>query len=213
MVEKKGEILLVFLLAIALFSSFVSAAGVGLKWGQESVLVPENEKACMTYYVYNPWATDSYIMVRLSEEMQEIVSSYESERKLVPAETSSAEAMPIEFCFKTPVIYNRDCWIGDFLFCEQECNETMKIYAGEVEAIELNEAEFQSGDAGGSRTQMSVSAPIKVGVQCIAHERNLSLIYIVIALVAGTLLAINIINRRKAKIKSTASSIKSKKNK
>lgn len=197
--EKSVKVFLAGLLVVALFSSFVSAAGVGLKWDKESIVVPEHQKACITYYVYNPWTTDSYAQMRLSDEMQPIVLSYDTESKLIPAETSSREAIPIEFCFKTPYLYERDCWIGDSLFCKEECNEDMMIYSGEVEAVEISESQFNSGGTGGSATQMSVSAPVKVGVQCIAHGRNLSLIYIAVILLAGILLTLNIINRRKAK--------------
>ena len=205
----------VFLLISIFLFSFVSA-GVGIKWSQQSILAPEHKKTCMTYYVYNPWAKDVYIKIELSEEIKSIISSYESEKKFIPAETSSSEAIPIELCFKTPYVYERDCWIGNILFCKQECNEEMKIYSGEVEAVEISEIEFKSGGTGGSATQMSVSAPISVGVRCVASDRNLSLIYIVVALIAGTLLMLNIIKRRKESKKKNSSSspsIKSKKNK
>jgi hypothetical protein len=212
--EKIEKILLVFVLVFILCFHLVSAAGVGLKWDKESVIIPENEKTCLTYYVYNPWPTDSYVQMRLSSEMQSIVSSYQSEKKLVPAGTSSANALPLEFCFKIPSVYEKDCWIGDSLFCKEECTQDMKIYSGDVQAFEISEAEFNSGSAGGSKTQMSVSAPIQIGVQCIAHGRNLSLIYIIVALIAGTLLVINLVKRKRAsKKKVGSSSIKSKKNK
>ena len=214
--DKIGKTFLVVLLVFTLSLHMISAAGIGLKWSRESALVPENKKTCMTYYIYNPWQTDTYVQMKLSDSMQDIVSSYESERKLVPAGTSSSEAIPLEFCFKTPILYERDCWIGNLLFCKQECQEDMKVYSGEIEAVELSEAEFKSGSAGGSKTQMSVSAPINVRVQCIASDRNLSLIYIIVALIAGTLLAIRLIKRRKESKKKNSSSfpsIKSKKNK
>ena len=214
--DKIGKTFLVFLLVFTLSLHMISAAGVGLKWDRESALVPEKTKTCLTYYVYNPWTTDTYITMKLSENMQDIVSSYESEKKLVPAGTSSSEAIPLIFCFKTPILYERDCWIGNSLFCKQECNEEMKVYSGEVEAVELSETEFNAGSAGGSKTQMSVSAPINIRVQCVAHDRNLSIIYIIVALIAGTLLTLNIIKRRKESKKKNSSSspsIKSKKNK
>jgi len=210
--EKKWKVLGAFLLVSIFLFSFISA-GVGIKWDQQSVIVQENKKACITYYVYNPWEKDVYAKIDLSDELKEIILSYESERKFIPAQTSSAEALPTEFCFKSPRTYEKDCWIGNILFCKQECGEEMKIYSGEVEAIEISEAEFKKGGTGGSATQMSVSAPIKVGVQCIAHDRNLSLIYIVVVLIAGTLLTLNIIKRRKNKNKENTKIIKSKKNK
>ncbi len=200
--EKTKILLGIILVTTFLVSTLVSAAGIGLKWGQESVVVPENKKACMTYYVYNPWETDTYGQIILSEEMNDIVTSYDAERKLIPAHTSSSEALPMEFCFKTPQIYEKDCWIGDSLICKQECKEEMKIYAGQVEAIELSEEEFASGEVSGSRTQMSISAPIKVGVSCNAHSRNFSLIYLVVAVIALVLLIINVKHRKGPKSKN-----------
>lgn len=179
-----------------LFVPLVSA-GVGLKSTQESTLVPENTKTCLTYSVYNPFEDDSYIQVRLSEELEAIVRSAEFETKLVPKNTPSTESIPIEFCFKTPRVYTRDCLIGDFLICEQTCEEPMKVYEGEVEAIQLSEEEAKiGGGAGGSTTQMSISSPARVRVQCIPHDRNYSVVYLLVALIAGILLWINTTKRK-----------------
>ena len=73
----------------------------------------------------------------------------------------------------------------------------MKNFRGEVEVIEINEEEMKKGGSGGSKTQMSVSAPINIKVQCLAHKRNYSLVYALIALIAGILLAVNILKKRK----------------
>ncbi len=213
--ERLGKVFGMFLLVLVLSVHFALAAGVGLKWSQESTLVPENTKACMTYYVYNPWTTDTYVQMKLSNDLQSIVSSYESEKKLVPAGTSSSDAIPLEFCFKIPSVYEKDCWIGNSLFCKEECTQDMKVYSGQVIAAELSEQQFNGGGSGGgSATQMSISAPIKVGVQCIAHGRNMSPLYILIILVAGVLLAIYLVRKKKGFVKKNNSSgIKSKKKK
>lgn len=189
--------LIVLAFALMLVFPMVSA-GVGIKWSQESSLVPESTKTCLTYNVYNPWPTDSYVEISLSEPLMDIVSSTEKDIKFVPKHTSSAEAMPIDFCFKTPVIYERDCWIGDKLICKQECNEPMKTYEGEVIMSEVPAPQEISG-TGGSSTSMSVSAPLRVRVQCVAHARNYSLIYIAVALIAAILLAINLLRKKKKK--------------
>lgn len=198
MVVKKGKILLFVLVSFMLVSPIVSA-GVGLSWTQQSSLVPENTKTCLTYKVYNPWPVDSYVEIALSEELMEIVSSWSTEITFVPKETSSSEAIPIEFCFKTPKIYERDCWIGSSLICKQECTEEMKIYNGEVEVMEASESDLSGAGAGGSATAMAVSAPLTIKVQCIPHSRNLTLIYVVIAVIAGVLLAINLFRKKKKK--------------
>ena len=194
--EKLGVKFIIFGIAFIFLIGLVSA-GVGISWDKESSLVPEKTKTCLTYKVYNPWSDDAYAKIELSEELQEIISSEETEIKFIPAETSSSEAIPVSFCFKTPNIYERDCGSGDSVICKQDCNEEMKVYAGEVQVIEVSETEFESGGAGGSKTMMSVSAPLKIRVQCIPHDRNYSLIYIVVALIAGILLVLNILKQRK----------------
>ncbi len=194
--EKLSNKFIVFGIIFVFLIGLVSA-GVGISWDKESSLVPEKTKTCLTYKVYNPWPDDAYAKVELSEELQEIIKSEETEIKFIPAETSSADAIPVSFCFKTPNIYERDCWIGNSFICKQDCNEEMKVYSGEVLVMEVSEDEFISGGAGGSRTMMSISAPLKIRVQCVAHDRNYSLIYVVVALIAGILLILNVLKQRK----------------
>jgi len=177
------------------------SAGVGISWNQESSLIPEQTKTCLTYKIYNPWEQDSYVKIVLSEELEKIVTSQESEMKLIPAQTSSSEAMPVNFCFKTPVIYEKDCWIGKSLICKQSCEQEMKVFEGEVEVKEIDESEINGGGSGGSKTAISVSAPLRVKVQCVKHNRNYSLIYLLVALIAAVLLTINIFRKKKSKKK------------
>lgn len=199
--KTKGVIGLIMILMIMVP---IVSAGPGIKWSQESSLVPEKTKTCLTYEVYNPWAKDSYVQIKLSEELNEIVKSSESETKFIPAYTSSKDALPIEFCFKTPKVYKEDCLIGDALICESRCEEDMKMYQGQVEVIELSEEEAKVGaGAGGSKTQMSVSAPLRVRVQCIPSGYNYSVVYILIALISGALLAANLLKKKKKPTKTT----------
>jgi hypothetical protein len=194
----RGEKFISLGIAFVFLIGLVSA-GVGISWDKESSLVPEKTKTCLTYKVYNPFSEDTYAKIELSEELQEIISFQEAEIQYIPSGTSSVEAIPVTFCFKTPYIYERDCWIGNSLICKQDCNEEMKDYSGEVQVIESSEQEFKGGSAGGSQTTMSVSAPLKIRVQCIQHSRNYSLIYIVVALIAGVLLTLNILKQKKNK--------------
>ncbi len=187
------------------------SAGVGISWDRESSLVPEGTKTCLTYKVYNPWPEDSYVQIQLSDELLNILDSAEAETKFVPAETSSEEAMPVTFCFKTPTVYEKDCALFGFLICKQDCLEEMQNFKGEVEVIELTEEEVVKGGSGGSKTQMSVSAPINIKVQCIAHKRNYSLVYLAIALIAGILLLVNILNKRKFTKRTFKKKIKKRK--
>jgi len=182
-----------FLFVIFLLG-FVSA-GVGISWDKESALVPEKTETCLTYKVYNPLSKDSYAKILVSSEFDEIILKSESEIKFIPANTSSNNAIPINFCFKTPVVYNKDCLVGNYLLCKQECNEEMKVYEGEVQIIEVSESELSQGQ--GSKTEMSVSAPLRIRVQCISHSRDYSIIYITIGIIAGILLIFNLIGRKK----------------
>ncbi len=182
-------------IVVIILSSFVSA-GVGILWDQQSSLVPEKTRTCLTYKVYNPWPEDSYVQIQLSEELQGIIESIEAETKYVPAQTSSSEAIPVEFCFKTPRVYTRDCSLFDKFICKQECTEERKEFNGDVEIIEVS-GKTKVGGTVGSATQMSVSAPLTIRVKCIPYPRNYSLIYIIVSLIALILLITNIIKEKK----------------
>ena len=203
MVNKKViKNLRIFFLAFALVLVILpfASAGVGISWDKETSLVPENTKTCLTYKVYNPWPEDSTVQIELSDTLMEIVNYIESESKFVPKETSSKEAIPVEFCFKTPRVYEQDCLLFNTFICKQDCLDEMKIYSGDVEVIDIGNLDV-SGGSGGSATAVSVSAPLKIKVQCMAHKRNYSLIYILIAVIAGILLAINLLKKKKDKKK------------
>jgi len=160
------------------------SAGIGLKWEQESALIPEDSNVCLTYGVYNPWPSDSYVQIGLSDSLQEIVDSTDVKVESIPKYTFSNSSIPIKFCFKTPSVYNQDCLVFGKFLCKQECSEEMKIYSGEVEVFEVNEATVLSGGSGGSATSMSISAPLRVKVKCIAHSRNYSLVYALVGIIA-----------------------------
>lgn len=173
---------LVFLLAfIFLWISFVSA-GVGIKWNKESALVNEGEITCLTYSVYNPWPEDTYVTISPSEELNDILTMQDAKVKLIPAETSSNKAIPIEFCFKIPNIYEKDCWIAGKFICEQTCQEDQQIYEGEV-VVQSVSTENQIGGSG-STTMMSVSAPLRIRVRCNPYSRDFTLIYVLLALIS-----------------------------
>jgi len=206
MEKKVIKSLKVFSLAFALMLiilPFVSA-GVGISWAKETSLIPENTKTCLTYKVYNPWPEDSTVQIELSDELMEIVNYIESESKFVPKETSSKEAIPVEFCFKTPRVYEQDCALFNKFLCKQDCLEEMKIYSGDVEVIDIGNQDV-SGGSGGSATAVSVSAPLRIKVQCMAHSRNYSLIYILVAIIAGILLIVNLLKKKKNEKKKKAS--------
>jgi len=194
-IKKQITIILgILILALPLIS-----AGVGLKWSQESVAVNEGQKACLTYSVYNPWPEESYVKIIVSDSLQEVLTSQESEEASVPAETSSSEAIPLKFCFNVPYIYERSCLIGNYI-CEQSCDEEQKVYAGEV-IVESIPNPIGTTGTGGSSTSMSVSAPLNVRVVCTAHGKDFTPVYILLALISLTVVLILIVKKyRKPKI-------------
>lgn len=177
---KIKEVILVFLILIVLILPF-SSAGVGIKWDKESVALKEGSKTCMTYSVYNPWPDETYVVIAVSDSLKEVMISQEVEATLILAYTMSTEAIPIEFCFKIPRIYERDCILGTL--CKQNCEEEQKTFSGEITVISVPSPTEISG-AGGSATQMAVSAPLRLRVLCEAHGRDLTIIYIIIALIS-----------------------------
>ena len=209
---------LFFIFFIVVLMSFVSA-GVGIKWNQETILANEGKKECINYYVYNPWPEQTTVTIDLSDELKNILESQESEIKTVPENTPSTGAIPIEFCFVVPQVYVKDCLISN-LICRQDCKESQKEYSGEVIVKSVPSQTTISG-SGGSTTQMSVSAPLKVKVACIAYERDFTLVYAVIAVIAAIVVAIilirkyrkPVVERDKEKLKKLKEKIKREKQK
>jgi hypothetical protein len=210
---------MIFIICIPLLISFVSA-GVGIKWDRESALVNEGEKTCLTYSVYNPWPEETYASIEPSDELKGILVLQEAETKLVPANTASNEAIPIQFCFKIPEVYEKDCWIGGKLLCKQDCAEEQKIYSGEV-VVKSVASPNQIDGVGGSSTTMSVSAPLNIKVRCNAHSRNFTLVYIILIVFSLTTIGILLyrkykkpkLQRDKEKLKRIKEKIKKERNK
>ncbi|MBU3912492.1 MAG: hypothetical protein KKE50_00205, partial [Nanoarchaeota archaeon] len=101
--------------------------------------------------------------------------------------------IPIKFCFKVPQIYSRDCLVWGMI-CKQECKEEQVVYEGEVSVKSVPE-DTEIGGSGGSTTQMSVSAPLKLKVVCVAHGRDFTLIYIALALISALVIGIVLYKR------------------
>ncbi|MBM3234643.1 hypothetical protein FJZ19_06140 [Candidatus Pacearchaeota archaeon] len=198
---------LIFIFCIMLLAMPLVSAGVGIKWNQESLIVNEGEKACMTYSVYNPWPEESYVTIELSDELKSVLTIQEAETKLVPANTPSSSAIPVKFCFKIPKVYEKDCWISEML-CKQECNEEQKIYDGEVLVKSVPSTVSITG-SGGSTTQMAVSAPLRLKISCNKHGRDFTLIYAIIAVLAVVIIAVLIVRKyRKPKIERDMEKLK-----
>lgn len=178
-------VVLIGLFLMILPVNFVSA-GVGIVLERESLLVDEGEKACLVYGVYNPWPEESIVSIELSEQLKGIIVQQESETKIIPANTASANAIPVNFCFMAPKIYSEDCLVGNYL-CKQDCKEEQKTYSGEVLVKSVSS---KANVTGGSTTAMAVSAPLSIKVKCSAHSRNFTLVYIIIAVIASIGIAV-----------------------
>jgi len=196
--KKEVRIGISFLVIMLALASLVTG-GVGIKWDQESALVSEGEKTCLSYSVYNPWPESTYVTIEPSDELKSILVLQDVESKLVPANTPSTQAIPVKFCFKIPDIYTRDCWISG-LICKQECEEEQKVYAGEV-LVKAVPPPTEISGTGGSATTMSVSAPLNIKVKCNAHARNFTLLYVLLAIIAAIIIIILLVRKyRKPKI-------------
>lgn len=190
--------MLIFGMVLILIMPLISA-GVGIKWSQESLIVNEEEKTCMSYSVYNPWPEETYVTIELSDEIKSVLTSQEAESKLVPANTPSKLAIPIKFCFEIPRVYERDCWLLSYI-CKQECKEQQKTYSGEVLVKSIPPQTVISG-SGGSTTQISVSAPLNLKISCNVHSRDFTLVYVAAAVVALVIIIFLLVKKyRKPKI-------------
>ncbi len=195
---KKSVIPLAVLFVLVLSVVPIVSAGVGLKWSQETALVPEHSNVCLTYGVYNPWPTTSYIKIQLSDSLKNITTSTTSNQvDKIPAYTYSNSTIPVKFCFETPTVYKENCLLFGALLCSQNCSQPMKEYSGQVEVHEVSSSNLSSGGSGGSATAMSVSAPLKVKVQCIAHGTDYSIVYLVVGIIALIILLWKISKRKK----------------
>jgi len=178
------------IILIVLFAIMpIVSAGVGIKWNQESSLVKENEKTCMTYSVYNPWPKESYVTIEVSDELKQVITSQEAESKLVPANTASTSAIPIKFCFKVPAVYSdmKICKLG--IICKQTCPSENKEYSGEVLVKSIPKETSISG-SGGSATQMAVSAPLRLRVRCDEHGYDYTFALIILAVISALIIAL-----------------------
>lgn len=186
-------------ISLALFISVLligtASAGVGIKWDRQGAIVEQGSKTCLSYYVYNPWEEDSYATIGVSEPLQEVLKSQQADAKFIPAKTSSAQAIPVEFCFEVPFVYSneRNCLIGDFL-CEQACNSPQREFKGEVIVTESKTPTGGSG-SGGSATAAAVSAPLVLKVSCIAHGRDYKPVYGIVALILAIVLGVLIFRK------------------
>ncbi len=180
--DKKMMILACLIIAAVMILPQTASArkGVGIVWDTETEIVTEGSTRCIGYGVYNPWEEDVTAILSISDELKDVVTEEESETKLIEAGTMHDNAVPIEFCFTIPKIYEEDCLLPGF-FCEQTCEQPEIAYDGSIVAME--QIEGSAGGAAGSATSLGVSVPLKLKVRCDAHPRDWSLAFVIIIVV------------------------------
>ena len=148
---------------------------VGIKWYTEGEVVNENSEKCIKYGAYNPSGNDIKVKIEVTDSLKDIISGESFEDKIVKAATKSSEAEEINFCFKVPEVYEKDCLIGN-LVCEQRCEQETKSYSGDV--IMTEALVGTGGGAAGSGATIAASAPLELVVSCVKHDREWGLVYI-----------------------------------
>lgn len=181
-----------FFLSVLLIS--VISAGIGIKWNQQSAIVDEGKTACLSYSVYNPFEEDTNAVIELTEGLKEVLVLQEKEAQLIPAHTTSDKAIPVEFCFEVPVVYERDYAIAGRFIDKLDCDEQQKVYEGEVIVKSLPVDNDLTG-TGGSATVMSVGAPLTIRVACNPYSWNYTLLYVVLAVLSATVIGFVLIRK------------------
>ena len=159
-----------FSLSVFILLSFsLVSAGIGIRSDQTSIVVKEGESACIeSVSAYNPFATVSRVIISVSPELQEVLIEQSAEEKLIPAETSSANSIPLKFCFKVPNnLYEKDYasvpLVGNVIDKIDCTDKDIRTYSGEV-ILESVPSDSKGGY--GSATMMSVSTPLNIRVTC-----------------------------------------------
>lgn len=183
------RLLFVLLVSAVILAPVAADVGIGIKWTEESAFVSEGQKKCLNYGIYNPFDTDVTGFLTATKDLEAL---YESEDpKLIPAETSSSEAIPTEICFEIPKLYNEESILG--LFKKRSCDEQQVTLTGEVMAA------YKLGDATGtgSITGASFAAPLRLKVTCNPLERDMLPLYVVLIAILMVLIGIALKNRKR----------------
>ena len=99
-INTKVKGILLMLIMLTFFSSASATVGIGLKWVTESQIAQPGENTCVTYGIYNPFNRDVNGYLEATGDLEEIYTAESS--KLIPAGTSSQNAIQTEICFKAP---------------------------------------------------------------------------------------------------------------
>ncbi|MFH1978211.1 MAG: hypothetical protein ABIJ92_02715 [Candidatus Aenigmatarchaeota archaeon] len=174
----------IFVISLLLMPALVLAdVGIGIGWTTESESVHEESTKCVTYNLYNPFDQDVNGRIEALGQIKDM--SEAEEPKIIPAGTSSKEALPTEICFTPPKVYQDDCILGPLL-CSRTCDENQELIEGDYEVIRsgdlithvLYRGEVQAAydlkhrGGTGSATGSSISATMKIIVPCEILEKD-----------------------------------------
>ncbi len=136
---------ILFLAIFVALSSDVFGLGVGLRWSTEAITLKFGETRCIEYGVYNPFGENSVIRLQTTGNITELVAVVEPAEVLVPAGTSSGNAVKVNLC-----LYGKR---GNFPY-------KPAVYKGDVLAAIMGSQVGGSGSAVGA----SVAATLEVWV-------------------------------------------------
>lgn len=167
--------------AVILFLASYVSAGIGISVTANSILVEEGKQGVYTVGAYNPFNEPTYVTVLPSDELSGVLIKQSAQQKLVPAGTSSENAIPLSFEFKVPQVYERETKLLG-LAKKVDCTSQDKVsYEGEVVLQSVPGSDDSTG-FGGSATVMAVSTPLTVRVACKdTHGWDYTLAYVVVA--------------------------------
>lgn len=168
-----------------------ASVGIGLKWDVESTIIKEESTSCVIYRLYNPFDSNVTGYLQALGEIKDLALPIEAQ--LVPAGTSSVDALEADICFSIPNVYKEDCILGPLL-CERKCDEPPVQYNGEVQGA------YNLGGIGGtgSATGSSVSAPLRITAGCEQLTRDWTPVYAAIAIVVIAIIGVFVRRRRQA---------------
>ena len=146
---------LVLILLLVLIPSAFAANGAGLKYNFEYVELTERSKHCLNYGVYNPYETDSLILLSAEGDFQNY--QLKSEPTSVPANTDANNELRKDICFNIPKVVDS---------CEDG-----KTLEGLIVASTVPNSQ-------GIGTALAVSAPLKMKVNC--KDSNFNVLFFVI---------------------------------
>lgn len=195
-------------LIIALFFISFASAGIGIKSTQRTFIFDEGGRNCIeSVSAYNPFDTATMATIGISEELQEVLVEQSAEERLIPAETSSDNSIPLKFCFEIPdsVYIKQELGVpilGNVVGGKIDCaGQPEKEYSGEVVIQSIPVAGAGDSGFGGSSTVMSVSTPVGIKVRCVSQGYDFTIVYIAVAILSAGVVAI-ILFRRYRKPKS-----------